>query len=335
MLAGLFFTYVVSAQQKPQYTQYVINEYIINPALTGIENYADIKIGHRHQWAGLQGAPVTTYVTFHGPIGKKDYKTNATTIFEVPGENPRGKDYWDNYSSSPAHHGLGVQFIKDQVGPFTYNSFMATYAYHMPVGQRTNLSAGIAIGGTKVNLSTDKLFFGVDYPVDPAVYSGRIGKTKVDVNAGLWLYSANYFVGLAALQLVPQKLDFSDDPNRFNKGKMVAHWFGTAGYRFLLNEDINVLPSVMVKIIDPVPPQVDINAKMTYRDRLWVGGSYRVKYGFAGMAGFNAMNLFTLSYSYDYSHTKINQVSQGTHEIIIGFILGNKYSDDTCPRNNW
>jgi ABC-type enterochelin transport system permease subunit len=39
----------VSAQQRPHYTQYVINNYIINPAVAGIENYTDVKISHRHQ----------------------------------------------------------------------------------------------------------------------------------------------------------------------------------------------------------------------------------------------------------------------------------------------
>ena len=54
-----------AAQQQPQYTQYLINNYILNPALTGIENYTDVKLSHRHQWAGLQDAPVTTYLTIH------------------------------------------------------------------------------------------------------------------------------------------------------------------------------------------------------------------------------------------------------------------------------
>lgn len=59
------------AQQQPHYTQYVINNYILNPALAGIENYTDVKIGHRQQWTGITDAPVTTYVTVHMPIGKK------------------------------------------------------------------------------------------------------------------------------------------------------------------------------------------------------------------------------------------------------------------------
>ena len=77
------------AQQQPQYTQYIINNYIINPALSGIENYTDVKISHRHQWVGVDNSPVTTYFTIQMPIGKKDDRTSATS-FKMPGENPRG-----------------------------------------------------------------------------------------------------------------------------------------------------------------------------------------------------------------------------------------------------
>ncbi|MGZ3777739.1 MAG: type IX secretion system membrane protein PorP/SprF, partial [Mucilaginibacter sp.] len=42
------------AQQKPQYTQYVLNNLLINPAVTGIESYFDVKTGYRSQWTGLQ-----------------------------------------------------------------------------------------------------------------------------------------------------------------------------------------------------------------------------------------------------------------------------------------
>jgi type IX secretion system PorP/SprF family membrane protein len=66
----LIFSMTAFAQQRPHYTQYILNNYIINPAVAGIENYTDIKISHRHQWVGIQDAPVTTYFTIHGSIGK-------------------------------------------------------------------------------------------------------------------------------------------------------------------------------------------------------------------------------------------------------------------------
>jgi type IX secretion system PorP/SprF family membrane protein len=322
----------VKAQQKPHYTQYILNQYIINPALTGIENYTDIKVSHRHQWAGIDGAPVTTYLTAHTSLGKKDYRTTATS-FEVPGENPRGQRYWEDYTAAEPHHGIGLQIINDKTGPLGQFSAYATYAYHIGLSPRTSLAAGFGAGFSRVSLQTDKLQFAV--PVDPAVYtSGSINQFKPDFTAGLYLYSADYFVGVSAQQIIPQKIDFRDNTVKEKGGRLVPHVFATTGYRFLLDEDFNVIPSVMVKYISPMPLQVDVNAKLQYRDFLWLGASYRVKYGFAGMAGMNISNTVQVGYSYDYSTTALNNYSHGTHEFLIGFTIGNKY-DDSCPRNVW
>src|SRR5215468_2689932 len=78
------------AQQRPYYTQYILNNYIINPAVAGIENYWDVKISHRHQWVGLDGAPVTTYFTIQGPLSKSGFSRQNATSFRPSGENPRG-----------------------------------------------------------------------------------------------------------------------------------------------------------------------------------------------------------------------------------------------------
>lgn len=86
--------FVAAAQQRPHYTQYVINPFLVNPAIAGIENYTDLKMGVRDQWVGLNGAPKTTYFTIHSPLGKKDDYSTSATSFEVPGENPRGQAYW-------------------------------------------------------------------------------------------------------------------------------------------------------------------------------------------------------------------------------------------------
>ncbi|MFZ4058851.1 MAG: type IX secretion system membrane protein PorP/SprF [Ferruginibacter sp.] len=335
VLAIFFLSTPCDAQQKPHYTQYILNQYILNPALSGIENYTDIKISHRHQWVGLQDAPVTTYLSVQGPIGKKDARVSATSL-NMYGDNPRGEEYWDEYSPSAPHHGVGLQMIQDQSGPFKNFTLMGTYAYHIGLNAKTNLSAGIGLGFSQFTLNTNKLFFGIDFPVDPAITAGgNIGKARLDANAGLWLYSSNYFVGIAANQLVPQKLEYADNLVRLNNGKLVPHIFGTAGYRFLLTEDINLIPSVMAKFVSPVPMQLDFNAKVQFRDFLWAGATYRGKYGFAAMAGFTTLGALSISYSYDYSTTKLNTVSKGTHEILLGYMLQKKYDGQRCPRNLW
>jgi type IX secretion system PorP/SprF family membrane protein len=326
-------TWPSQAQQKPHYTQYILNQYIVNPALTGIENYTDIKASHRHQWVGVQDAPVTTYLTLHTPIGKKDYRTTATS-FEMDGENPRGQRYWEEYTAAEPHHGVGLQVINDRTGPLNYFSAYATYAYHIGISARTSLAAGFGAGLTNIKLDADKLNFGTTQ-VDPAVYSsGVINTIRPDFMAGVYLYSADYFIGLSAQQIIPQKIDFSNNAVKTKSGSIVPHVFATAGYRFLLGENFNFIPSVMVKYINPLPTQVDVNAKLQYRNLVWIGAGYRHEDGFAAMAGLNISNKLNIGYAYDYTTSGLNIVSKGTHEILVGFLLGNKY-DDGCPRNVW
>jgi len=92
--AGVVGSLVGLGQAKPFYTQYVLNNYILNPAVTGIENYTDVKLDLRKQWVNIDGAPVTSYFSIQGPIGKKDFRTSPTS-FQVPGDNPRGPKYID------------------------------------------------------------------------------------------------------------------------------------------------------------------------------------------------------------------------------------------------
>mgnify|MGYP000247531815 CR=1 FL=1 len=322
-----------SAQQKPHYTQYVLNNYIINPALTGIENYTDVKLSHRHQWVGFQDAPVTTYLTLHTPLNKKDYRSTATS-YRVPGENPRGRSYWEDYTAAEPHHGVGVQVINDRTGPLNRFSAYGTYAYHLGISARTSIAAGFGAGFSNLSLTASKLDFGPTNPVDPAVYtSNEINNIRPDFNAGVWIYSADFFAGLAAQQIIPSKIDFSNGTLTQQEGKFVPHLFLTAGYRFLLNDDINVVPSTMIKYVSSTL-NADVNVKFQYQDLGWAGVSYRLEDGFAAMVGMNISNTFNIGYSYDYTTSKLNSFTKGTHEILVGFTLGNKYGD-WCPRNVW
>ena len=332
-----FMLLAARAQQKPHYTQYVLNQYIINPAISGIENYVDVKMSARDQWVGLSGAPKTGYLTIHAPLGKKDYRTSATS-YSIPGENPRGKYYWENYTAAEPHHGVGLSIINDKTG--SYNRFTSTvsYAYHIGLSPTTNLSAGFAAGISKVSIDRTMHQYGTNGAItDPATgssLSGELFKIKPDLSAGLYLYSRDYFIGLSAQQVIPQKLQFVDDAAFETTGKLIPHIFLNAGYRFLLTDDINAIPSIMVKYISGSSKngfQPEANVKFQYRDLLWVGGSYRYQDGYAAMLGLNVNNTFNIGYAYDHSTTNLNSVSRGTHELMIGFLLGNKYSEK-CPR---
>jgi type IX secretion system PorP/SprF family membrane protein len=325
---------VTQAQQRPYYTQYIMNNYIINPAVAGIENYWDVKASHRVQWVGLQDAPVTTYITAHGRLKKDPYQSTSATGFRAKGMNPRGEAYWRDYTAAEPHHGVGFTMLNDKTGPLNRFAAYGTYSYHLGLSPTTNLSAGVSVGFTNLSLDAAKLNFG-NTTVDPAVASsGVINRLKPDISAGLWLYSKDYFVGLAAQQIIPQNVAFSDNTVSLTQGKLVPHLFLSAGYRLTISDDFNLLPSMLVRYISPLPLGFDINAKLQYQDFLWAGTSYRYKDGFAAMVGLNLSNTLNIGYSYDIQTSRINTISRGTHEILIGFLLGNKYGD-WCPTKLW
>ena len=134
----------LDAQQRPHYSQYIMNNYILNPALSGIENYTDIKLSARDQWVGLNAAPKTSYFSIHAPIGKGDYRTSSTS-FQVPGQNPRGNAYWENYEASEAHHGIGMSLTNDQTGLYSHFNADISYAYHLGLSPGTNISVGFYV----------------------------------------------------------------------------------------------------------------------------------------------------------------------------------------------
>jgi type IX secretion system PorP/SprF family membrane protein len=321
------------AQQRPHYTQYIMNNYIVNPAISGIENYVDVKAAIRNQWVGIPGAPQTFYLTVHGPIGKKDFKGTATS-YELKGENSRGKQYWEDYTASEPHHGIGLQVVNYKTGYINRFYSAATYAYHIGINESTNLAAGFGAGFSSTNIDRSKIELA--NPIDPAIGNGtsEVRRVTPELNAGIWLYSRDYFVGLSAQQIIPSKVSLTSQ--QYRNSSLVPHLFATAGYRFFINDDVTALPSVMARYISSMPLYVDMNMKLQYRDRIWLGGSVRLKEGFAGMAGANISQTFNVSYSYDFNNASylLQSMQRGTHEIVFGFLLNNGYGD-MCPRNVW
>lgn len=323
----------INAQQRPHYTQYILNNYLVNPAIAGIENYVDVKLGARQQWVGIDGAPANFYLTVHGPIGKKDERQTATS-FAMKGENPRGKRYWEEYTATENHHGIGLNVNNYKTGYISRTVATANYAYHMGISAQTSLAAGFGLGVSGTSLDRSKIQLA--NALDPVVSTGSGDWRKIspEMNAGLWLYSASYFAGLSAQQIIPTRYLLLDSSK--NQSTTVPHLFFTTGYRSALTEDISFLPSVMFRYIASLPLYKDINVKFQYQDKFWIGGSFRFKQGIAGMMGVNISQKLNVSYSYDAGNAQylLSTMQRGTHEIVIGFTLNNGYGD-WCPRNIW
>lgn len=256
-------------QQKPQYTQYIFNNYLLNPAVSGIENYADVKVGYRKQWAGIDNAPQTSFVTAHWNLGADYLWKNALSLPDK-GDDPMSRNYMQNYTASPAHHGMGITAVYDETGPLSRLDANLTYAYHLRLNNTFNLSVGVAAGVSRVALDINALTFEDQTRTDPAISNGISSQLKPDLGLGVWLYSGRLFAGASVQQILPQKLSFTSDPN-YTTGKEVPHFFVTAGYRLYVDDVISATPSIMVKQVSPAPASIDINLKMAFKDRLWVG----------------------------------------------------------------
>ncbi|MFI5157415.1 MAG: type IX secretion system membrane protein PorP/SprF [Sphingobacteriales bacterium] len=322
---------VVSAQQKPQYTQYVFNNFLLNPALSGIENYTDVKLGYRSQWTGLQGAPVTTFFTINTPIGSNFINGDASELPTAGGEYPGSRSYLQNYQAAEPHHGIGFTLVNDKAGPITATNINATYAYHIGLTSTLNLALGVAAGVAHTSLNTSLLTTTI--PDDPAIDDASGGVWSPDLSVGVWAYSSNYYVGASVQQVLPEKL-YADSRNTVYQNKTVPQYFFTAGYKFFVSDDISIMPSIMLKEINPVPFTFDVNAKISFRDIFWLGGSYRKDDSFGILAGFNINSTINVGYSYDMTTSALNTVSNGTHEIVLGILLNNKYQV-TCPRHSF
>jgi type IX secretion system PorP/SprF family membrane protein len=332
-ILSIFSVLNIVAQQRPHYTQYIMNNYIINPAIGGIENYVDVKLSMRNQWVGIEGAPKTLYATIHGAIGKKDYRESVSS-FDMKGQNPRGREYWANYTPAPPHHGLGLTAINYATGYINRTTTYATYSYHMGLSGTTSLAAGFGMGFSSFNINRSKITLATNF--DPAIGNATSNLTKVkpEMNAGLWLYSSKYFLGLSAQQIIPVRLNLVD--STIYKSTLIPHLFMTAGYRLQINDDLSVLPSTMLRYIAGTPMGFDINVKTQYRDLMWIGGNFRKGDGFSGMVGLNIAHTFNVSYAYDLNRGRylLSTMNRGTHEIVLGFTLNNVYGD-LCPRNIW
>jgi type IX secretion system PorP/SprF family membrane protein len=328
----IFFCFVAKAQQKPQYTQYIFNNFVLNPAIAGIENYVDVKAAYRSQWQGLSGAPVTSYFSIHAPLGNKFRYGTSTSVAQGGGSNPNNRSYLQNYMASEPHHGVGFTAVTDKAGPISRTDLNLNYAYHIGITEQINVSVGVAAGISKIFLDRSQIV--LENPMDQAMGSDNLNQFKPDMSAGIWIYGPRFFAGASAQQLLKSPIGFSDDPNNYNQSRKVPHFFASLGYKIFLAEDFAVLPSALIKSVNPVPVSMDVNLKLAYKDLLWIGGSFRKDDAFAGMAGFNLGSFMNVGYSYDFTTSGLNRVSNGSHEVVLGIYLNNRYKV-TCPQKSW
>lgn len=315
----------VLAQQRPQHSQYMMNNYLLNPAVAGIENFTDVKLGMRRQWVGLDGAPVTYYATAHTALGKKEnLHQSPFSISRKPGRRQQMSRGSSRFNKITPHHGIGGMLEMDKMGPLSTKAVQLTYAYHQPITRSLRVSAGITAGWRQFSLDWEDVILKDN---DPQYGTDMVNQSNFDLSAGIWIYSSHFYLGVSGQQLLQNDLDFGSGTG---DGYLQAHYFGTAGVKLEVTEDFAFVPSVMVKLAQPSPVSLDVNLKAVYADAVWAGLSYRENDAIAVMAGGNVTEKLSLGYSYDFTTTGLNEVSSGSHEVVLGIKLAGASSN-----RNW
>lgn len=285
---------VASAQQDPQYTQYMYNMNVVNPAYAGSKESLSITALYRNQWAGFDDAPVTFTFSAHSPISDKI--------------------------------GLGLSAIKDELGPVSETNVFADFSYTIEVGASMKLALGLKAGFTFHSVGLVDL--SLQDPGDP-FFSQDINNTYPNIGAGAFLYGDKFYVGLSVPNLL-QSVHL--DENGIMYGSETNHFFGTAGYVFQVSDNFKLKPSVMVKTAFDSPVSYDVNLNALYLEKFELGVSYRLDDSFSGLVGFQVTPNIRVGYAYDYITSEIKTVADASHEVILTFDLFFKKRTMRSPR---
>lgn len=305
------------AQQQGLYSNFLLNGYLYNPALAGIEDHLDFKTSFRRQWLNLQGSPTTMAASLHGAVNQMDLNKEELGSLPMRGASTIK---FKNVAPPKYRHGVGGYFINDKAGLINRNSFGLGYSVHIPLNHTYYLAVGATLGAHMFNLSSPTLR---DQNDDAFSGSQSFG-TLPDGQFGIYLHSDKIQFGLSGTQLFANRMSFARVNKDVSYNNLTRHFYGTLSYRFSLDNDFDLVPVVIARYTDHSPISVEGGGKIRYRNNFWAGATYRLNDAVTGMVGLSVYRLVDLSYAFDFTTSNVQTSSIGTHEIVLGIRFNNK-----------
>jgi type IX secretion system PorP/SprF family membrane protein len=318
----------LKSQQLPIYSQYMMNTYLLNPAVAGHEGYTSINLTVREQWIGIQDAPSTYAFSFQTRLLRNSFISKSANI------RRRRK-----IASRSGRVGIGGYMFSDFNGAFNRTGLHGTYAYHIPL-ERSQLSFGLSLTAYQFRMNEEKMrLYDAD---DELLLNAKKSAIIPDANVGVYYTNPDLYVGVSAMQLFQSTLKLSDGD--LGPGfKMVRHYFLTGGYRFEVNRNLIIEPSILFKTTEKFVCQLDINAKAFFNKQYWAGLSYRTGGSYSlteeSISGVGSsiiimggvkVEKYYFGYAFDYTLSAIGKRSWGSHEFMVAAKFG-----DTARRYRW
>ena len=287
------------AQQEVMVSQYMFNGLFINPAYAGSHPYWSSSLLHRSQWVNLEGAPTTQLFAIDGPV-------------------------MDNKM------GLGFTLINDQIGVSRDLEFAANYAYHLQVSEKSRLSFGIKAGLSAYSAKLSELTY---WDQNDQVFQNDINNEIVGkFGAGIYWYAERAFAGISIPTIYAADNSLNSQIAGVGKEYFTQHYYLNAGYVIRVSDGIDLKPSVLVKYLPEAPVQADINCNALFRNRLWLGASYRTGDAVVAIVEYQVIPALRIGYAYDATTSELNNYSNGSHEIMLGYDFGRDLAKIKSPR---
>jgi type IX secretion system PorP/SprF family membrane protein len=289
LIIAICFGGMLKAQQLPQLTQYMINNYAVNPAVAGMYDYYQVKTTIRNQWTGITDAPRTTMLSIYGR------RSNNV--------------------------GLGGLVFNDETGPTSRIGGSVSYTYSFPITRAVKMSFALSGGFTQFKITKQGLnvLDGNDY----LLLGNDVVRSAPDATFGLNMYGDKWYFGAAIPQLLSANLNLMDDDyariyNEVSEGSLARHFYVLGAYKHDFNSFWSIEPSVLLKNAEAAPLQTDFGIKTTYDDKLWFGMGYRNNGEMTALLGYSIQERYIIGYSYDIPSSDMSDYSGGSHEFMIG-----------------
>jgi len=289
LIIGTLFVANAFAQQEPLFTQYYVNDMVINPAISGSRSYKPLTIQTRQQWLGFEGAPLSTNISYHGTLNNRS--------------------------------AIGGYFMFDNANPSLQANLQLNYAYHVPLNYN-DIKLSFGLGAKLMYHNIDFNKGELPSGIDPAFSVNSYDKTLADASSGVYLYGKAFYFGFSVSNMLQSSFNTEVQGSPYLNSEY-RNYYGIGAYKFqVINNDWQLEPSILIRKMQYQKGLTDITTRIFYLENTWLGLTYRNSSTAIFSFGFGAKNMH-VSYSYDHSFSdKITQYSYGTHELGISFRIG-------------
>jgi type IX secretion system PorP/SprF family membrane protein len=279
-------------QLSPVTDHYILNPVSLNPACAGLSGALNIAAFYRHQWVGINGAPVTMTLTADAPL--RDNRI-----------------------------GLGFLLLNDKIGVTKETQLITNYSYKLIIG-KGSLSFGLGAGLISTNTAWSKLD-----PQDSGDEYYLIDSKPFYVphaSFGTYFNYADYFAGFSIPKIFSYKYNFDKGKYQLANDMSLFNYMFITGYTFRVSHNIKILPSTLLSYRKNEPLLCDFNMHVIYSDHFWFGISYRSSDSFNFLFQVQLNNQIKIAYTYDYDISKLGNYSSGSHEIMLRYEFRRKFN---------